>query len=181
VGYYGYSDGYLHGFVAKPGETVINLPQTGQSKCYDSTGNEINCSGTGQDGEIRAGVEWPDPRFNVSGECVTDNLTGLMWSKNANAAPSVLPNGEETWQDALDYVKSINNGAGLCGYNDWGLPNINELESLVNADRANLAAWLNSQGFSNVQDYYYWSSTTIAPGTDSAWATMWKGSTGRRR
>jgi hypothetical protein len=34
---------------------VIQLPQTGQTKCYDSAGIEIVCSGTGQDGEIRAG------------------------------------------------------------------------------------------------------------------------------
>jgi hypothetical protein len=153
--------------------TSINLPQTGQSKCYDSLGNEINCGGTGQDGEIRPGVEWPDSRFTMSGDCVTDNLTGLMWAKNAN-----LPNGTKTWQGALDYVKSINNGAGLCGYNDWRLPNVNELESLVNADEANPAAWLNSQGFSNVQDYDYWSSTTGASSTDTAWVTMYKGSVG---
>ena len=35
---------------------VIQLPQTGQTKCYDSAGVEINCAGTGQDGEIRAGM-----------------------------------------------------------------------------------------------------------------------------
>lgn len=35
---------------------VIELPQTGQTKCYDSSGTEIVCAGTGQDGEIRAGV-----------------------------------------------------------------------------------------------------------------------------
>ena len=31
---------------------VIQLPQTGQTKCYDSSGAEISCAGTGQDGEI---------------------------------------------------------------------------------------------------------------------------------
>ena len=67
---------------------VIDLPQTGQTKCYNSGGTEISCSGTGQDGELQMGVDWPDPRFTVSGDCVTDNLTGLMWAKNAN-----LPNG----------------------------------------------------------------------------------------
>ena len=35
---------------------AIELPQTGQMKCYDSAGVEINCAGTGQDGEIRAGM-----------------------------------------------------------------------------------------------------------------------------
>jgi hypothetical protein len=145
-------------------EGVINLPQTGQTKCYDSAGAEINCAGTGQDGELQAGVEWPEPRFTVSADCVTDNLTGLMWAKNWN-----LPGGFKTWQGALDYVASINYGSGLCGHKDWRLPNVNELESLINSGEANTANWLNSQGFSNVQSLHYWSSTTCAGLTDYAW------------
>jgi hypothetical protein len=142
---------------------VINLPQTGQTKCYNASGAEIPCSGTGQDGEFQVGVDWPDPRFTVSGDCVTDNLTGLMWAKNGN-----LPNEARTWQGALEYVTSLNSTGVLCGYTDWRLPNINELESLINAGEADFAAWLNSQGFINVPHddlyglYGYWSSTTIA-------------------
>ena len=48
-------------------------------------------------------------------------------------------------------------------------PNVNELESLVNAEMSSSAIWLNSQGFSNVQAYLYWSSSTYAGGTSSAW------------
>jgi hypothetical protein len=151
---------------------VITLPETGQTKCYDANGTEISCSGTGQDGEWRAGVEWPNPRFSVSDDCVTDNLTGLMWAKNAYLANYVM-----TWQEALDYVASINSDAGLCGYKDWRLPNVNELESLVNAEVANFTTWLNSQGFVNVQSYYYWSSTTDAYNSVHAWVVimLWSG------
>jgi hypothetical protein len=159
---------------ASEGQTQgkISLPETGQKKCYNSSGTEISCAGTGQDGEIRAGVEWPNPRFTVSGDCVTDNLTGLMWAKDAN-----LPNGTRTWQGALDYVASMNAGSGLCGYKDWRLPNVNELESLINSVEANSANWLNTQGFSNVQSH--WSSTTLANDTDYAWiVSMWAGVVG---
>jgi hypothetical protein len=153
---------------------VINLPQTGQTKCYNASGTEIPCAGTGQDGELQMGVEWPEPRFTVSGDCVTDNLTGLMWAKNGN-----LPNGTKTWQGALDYVASMNAGSGLCGFKDWRLPNVNELESLINSVEANSANWLNTQGFSNVQSDYYWSSTTNASSTDYAWVVdMWYGYVG---
>ena len=63
---------------------TVNLPKTGQTKCYDTSGNEIDCAGTGQDGEIQAGVEWPEPRFADYGNgTVMDNLTGLMWAKVA--------------------------------------------------------------------------------------------------
>jgi hypothetical protein len=134
---------------------TVQLPQTGQTTSYAA----------GDDGDLRAGVAWPDPRFTVSGDCVTDNLTGLMWTKNGN-----MPGGWLTWQGALDYVANIvNSGAGTCGYSDWRLPNVNELESLVNAEQANNAVWLDGQGFTNVQAYWYWSSSTIASYTPTAW------------
>ena len=138
----------------------IPLPQTGQTTCYGSTGGGITCGGTGQDGEIRAGVAWPDPRFTVSGECVTDNLTGLMWSKNAD-----LPGGARTWQAALDFA----NGLTLCGHSDWRLPNVNEMESLLHADMSDSAAWLNTTGFTNVRSDYYWSSTSQAFSAANGW------------
>jgi hypothetical protein len=145
------------------GQGVITLPRTGQTKCYGPAGKEIACAGTGQDGELQAGIEWPDPRFTVDGDCVIDHLTGLMWAKNAN-----LPGGARTWQGALDFVGSINAGAGLCGYQDWRLPNVNELESFLNSNRAATAPWLITQGFSDVKSYWYWSSTSYDD-TNSGW------------
>ncbi len=132
---------------------TIELPKTGQTTTY----------ATGDDGAIRAGVAWPSPRFTAATNTVTDNLTGLVWTKDAN-----LP-GYKTWQGALDYVASMNTGAGTYGYTDWRLPNIIELESLVNAEQATPATWLNSQGFTNVQSSYYWSSTSCANDTSYAW------------
>ena len=32
---------------------AVQLPQTGQTRCYDSAGTEISCAGTGQDGGIQ--------------------------------------------------------------------------------------------------------------------------------
>ncbi len=86
-----------------PPDGSINLPKTGQTTSY----------ATGDDGDLEMGVAWPPTRFSASGDCVTDNLTGLMWAKKAN-----LPNGTKTWQQALDYVASMNSGAGLCGHHD---------------------------------------------------------------
>ena len=39
-------------------EGVIQLPQTGQTVCYDTAGTEIACATTGQDGEIQVGAAW---------------------------------------------------------------------------------------------------------------------------
>ena len=137
-----------------------DLPETGQTTCYDAAGAVIACAGTGQDGELQKGVAWPSPRFTVDGTglCVTNNLTGLMWVRTPDITLM-------TWATALTYA----NGLTICGYADWRLPNVNELESLLNAEQANTATWLNTQGFSNVQADYYWSSSTYADFTAYVW------------
>ena len=142
---------------------TIQLPQTGQTVCWDEYGSVIPCTGTGQDGELQMGVPWPSPRFYDNGNgTVTDSLTGLMWTKNAN-----LPGSTMTWSQAVDYCNNLIQG----GYTDWRLPNINELESLINDDEPYFAVWLNSQGFSNVQSRY-WSSTTRAYDPSYAWVVI---------
>jgi murein DD-endopeptidase MepM/ murein hydrolase activator NlpD len=148
---------------------MITLPQTGQTKCYDGSvyGNQIACAGTGQDGEMQMGVAWPNPRFTnpdgttpINGDVIVDQLTGLMWTKNVN-----LPDIYKNWFWAIDYAAGMNNGTYQnFGYTDWRLPNVNELESLINDGEPHSAAWLNSQGFNDVQSGSYWSSTTDATG-----------------
>jgi hypothetical protein len=94
---------------------TIQLPKTGQTTCWDKNGTQIPCAGTGQDGDLQMGVPWPSPRFHDNGNgTVTDNLTGLMWTKNAN-----LPGSTMTWYQAVDYCNSLTQG----GYTDWRLPN----------------------------------------------------------
>ena len=167
VGYTYKSDSYYvwpvrSGQSGSPGS--LTLSKTGQTICYDASGATIICSGTGQDGELKTGAAWPSPRFTANADqSVTDNLTGLSWSKNANPAA-----GTKTWQQALDYIKTLNSGNYL-GHNDWRLPNINELKSMLNMGQAISATWLNGQGFSNVQSNLYWSGTSSAISTNSAW------------
>jgi len=140
---------------------AIQLPQTGQTKCYDTNGYQISCACTGQDGEVRAGVAWPSPRFHDNGNStITDNLTGLMWTKNANLSGSTM-----TWYQAIDFCNNLTLG----GYRDWRLPNVTELESLTNDDEPNSATWLINQGFTSVQSNVYSSSTANAYDPSSAW------------
>lgn len=143
---------------------VVSLPQTGQTSCYDNGGAKIDCADTNMDGETKVGVAWPEPRFEAAGDCVTDNLTGLTWAKNAN-----LANGPMPWLDAINYVAEMNAKGGLCGATDWRVPNIVELGLLPNKEKADSAAWLNTQGFENVEGYNYWSSTTRANHLEHAW------------
>lgn len=144
---------------AGPPPSAVELPKTGQTTCYDTVGAVIACAGTGQDGDIQAGMAWPSPRFTVSGACVTDNLTGLMWPQNGNLF------GVRAWDQALSDANDLT----LCGFTDWRLPNRKEQRSLIHHEQSNTAAWLNTQGFSNVQANGYWSSTSYAYDTVRAW------------
>ena len=163
---------------------TINLSETGQTKCYSySTAtlswNEVPCAGTGQDGEMREGIAWPDPRFTPNADTtITDHLTGLIWGPDGNMMPArdagwdldgTANDGAVKWERALDYIKKLN-AENYLGHHDWRLPNINELESLVHSDVLNTADWLNSQGFQNVLINGYWSSTSSERLPNTAWA-----------
>ncbi|MBF0563849.1 MAG: DUF1566 domain-containing protein [Nitrospirae bacterium] len=151
---------------------TVSLPQTGETVCYDSYGNKFPCTGTGRDGDKQAGLPWPSPRFTnpdgttpINGYVLIDQLTGLMWTRKGNLSSSAM-----AWQAAIDYVAGMNGGKyANFGYTDWRLPNVNELESLVNAGESNTAGWLNEKGFTNVLQNSYWSSTTYSKTTSLAW------------
>jgi hypothetical protein len=120
-----------------------------------------------EDGYLRPGVAWPSPRFRDNNNgTITDNATGLIWLKNADAF------GLRTWAQALDDCAALASGAA--GLSDgstagqWRLPNRKELMSLVDYGRSNPSLPSGHQ-FSSVQSAIYWSSTTDAGTTGNAW------------
>ncbi len=142
----------------KGGLVSPKLPRTGSTDCYDVAGKVIDCRGTGQDGELQAGVPWPTPRFtDNSNGTIRDNLTGLLWLKNAHCF------GFLSWSDALDSVNQLR--AGRCGLQDaskagdWRLPNVRELQSIMD-NRTVAPAIPLGHPFLNVQPTLYWSSTS---------------------
>lgn len=137
-----------------------NLSATGQTACYDPRGRPIPCQDTGQDGELRSGRPWPVRRF-VTDPCgIHDLLTGLCWSHHAD-----ITRGAVNWQEALDNVARLNQRQGRGG---WRLPNINELESLVDCSTSRPALPA-AHPFQHVREGY-WSSTTSLFEPDWAWA-----------
>jgi len=136
--------------------------QTGQVTCHNASGYRIDCAGGGQDGTFQRGIPWPQPRFNIEGESVTDRLTGLVWCRNANLAEFPL-----TWQEGLDYVAQMNRSQAF-GYGDWRMPNRRELRSLI-SHQTRRPALAEDQPFTNIFDGWYWSSTTAAISPSHAW------------
>ena len=157
--------------------STTQLPQTGQITCYDKNGKKISCFGTGQDGELMEGAEWPDPRFTDNKDgTLTDNLTGLEWLKDANCF------GEMKWRNIFNIIIDFNSNlesSGCFSYTSnkhgWRAPDIKELESLVNAEEVHPGGWLNRQGFVDVQSGGYWSSTVAADSSEAWQITMDKG------
>lgn len=142
-------------------EGIGMLAATGQTRCYDAKGVQIPCGGTGQDGEFQLGRPWPEPRFDIRGKSVVDRLTALSWLKNAD-----LTGGAVTWQGALEAVERLNQDTG--GRGEWRLPNINELESLVDCSMHS-PALPPAHPFEDIRETY-WSSTTSMFEPDWAWA-----------
>ncbi len=148
-----------------PMHSMAVTPKTGQTGAYQA----------GDDGANSKGAVWPNPRFTVGTgvdgtNCVTDNLTGLTWARNANLA------GQMTWSDAIAYCAGLTYG----GTNDWRLPNVREMHSLIDygqsspalCNASGVAQWTENDPFTDVQSgSYYWSSTSVAFkfNTDYAW------------
>ena len=86
---------------------------------------------------------------------VTDTKTGLVWQKTCDTINT------KTWQHALDYCENLT----YAGYSDWRLPNKNELASLINYEKYNMAS-----DFPDMPgNEYFWSSSTLVDNKDTAW------------
>jgi hypothetical protein len=136
--------------------------RTGQSSCHDAQGARIDCLNSGQDGELRRGRPWPEPRFEVRGDLVTDRLTGLVWPRDCGLGEVPL-----TWAEALEMVAEMN-AEGRFGHEDWRLPNRRELRSLIDHQTRH-PALPHGHPFVNLFPSWHWSSTTAADSPAHAW------------
>ncbi|MDA3936067.1 MAG: DUF1566 domain-containing protein, partial [Actinomycetota bacterium] len=109
------------------------IVDTGQSDTYGAvTEIEAPAQGDaffGQDAQI----EGDAPSYTDNGDgTVTDNVTGLVWTQS----PDLDGNGDINAADKLSYDDALANAGSITvgGYDDWRLPKIKELYSLMNFD-----------------------------------------------
>ncbi len=178
--YRGVEQGFPHGGPLPPGlerifkkingESTSSTENSGVPAPVAKTGQSVIHS-TGDDGELKNGVVWPNPRFtDNSNGTVTDNLTGLIWLKDA------MRFGAQEWVNALNMCNNLaDDGVGLTDGSvpgDWRLPNVKELLSLVHygfsyptlPDTAGTDPHTDGDPFINVQSWGYWTSTSAANG-----------------
>ena len=165
-------------------QTYYPFPDTGQTMCYDADHNVVSCDTIqpgdpyyGQDPHYQpriprsytklghGGMELPDSALHVDDGgpwiMTRDNVTGLVWELKTNANR----NHTYTWANAQSQFIAGLNSAEFGGFDNWQLPDIKELASLVNAAGPGIdAAW-----FPENLSSFYWSSTTNAGYTGYAW------------
>jgi hypothetical protein len=171
---------------AAPTPALAPVPQTGQTATFTA----------GDDGAIRAGVALPSPRFTDNSDgTITDNLTKLIWLKNADC-----PQTPRNWTTAMADVANLNTDGTMngndCGdtsnggthQTDWRLPNIRELFSLVHfafsepclSNTAGTGKWVEGDPFTGFlpadpHPSTRWSSTANAFNPDLAWMVDFDG------
>ena len=133
---------------------------------------------------MEKGLPTSGDKYTDNGDnTVTDNATTLMWVQDPSAIGTVgsynwgtvgSPN-TFTWANALLAVADLNTNS-YAGYSDWRLPNVKELQSIVNYGNWSPAigeATVGGSGtgapFTNTGTPNYWSSTTYASTTSYAW------------
>jgi hypothetical protein len=104
----------------------------------------------------------PADRFEVRSGTVYDRLTGLGWAPLQERISDPL-----SWADALAWIRRLNASDRQHGYTDWRLPNIRELESIVDI-QCHSPALPSGHPFGPVSEGY-WSSTTSVYEPRYAW------------
>jgi hypothetical protein len=161
------------------------FPASGQTASY----------GPGSDGDVRAGAALS---YTDNGDgTITDSNTGLMWEKKDDSNGIHGKGRTYTWGMTSEpytmngtmvttFLSTLNAPPCFAGYCDWRIPNVKELQTIVDYEirypgPAVNAAFHNVAGCPGCTDVtlascsctsfdYYWSSTTPGDYPKLAWS-----------
>lgn len=116
----------------------------------------------------------PDSQLMDNGDgTITDTATGLMWKKclegvTGNSCATGVA-ATFTWQTALQQPGVVN-VSGFATHQDWRLPNIKELTSIVEEQCYDPA--INLTRFPNTPSSVVWSGSPSAYNSNYAWVVL---------
>ena len=119
---------------------------------------------------VRGNTQYGKNKFRDNGDgTITDRATGLTWMQKDSGHLKAGPkqDGKMNWEQALRWVEGLH----YAGHSDWRLPNIKELQSIVDYSRspdttrsAAIDPLFNvtpiRDGLGKVNYPFYWSGTT---------------------
>jgi Protein of unknown function (DUF1566) len=144
----------------------VRVLRTGQKLSWDANGDLRDANACARDdGDLEEGATYQTilgpTRFIDNGDgTVTDQKTDLIWLKNANMF------GEVPWEQALGLAGQLAGGAPGLGDKsrpgDWRLPNLNEMQSLLDLNNTFGPALLPESPFLNLEPSNYWTSSSVS-------------------
>lgn len=181
----------------------VRLNDTGATACLTRSGAwSTECAGSGQDAAFgrdttarsdangHAGFHFTKigsqgqalPASATSWRCVADRVTGLTWQVNTdNGSPLDSGRNFTNWGDGrkgdASAVVAQANRRQLCGANDWRLPTITELQSLIDYGTTDTVS-IDNTWFPNSRDWWVWTSTGYATDPEAAWAAYFSTAAG---
>jgi hypothetical protein len=145
-----FADGRIKGYPMKS-------PRTGKGKTFHVL-------------YVRGNKHYGKNAFKNNGDgTVTDAATGLIWMKVDSGALKAgkKKDGKLNWQEALDWAENLT----YAGRSDWRLPNVKELQSIVNYKRS--PATTNSAAI----DPIFQATSFAAEGGKKDFPNYWSGTT----
>ncbi|MBD3842399.1 MAG: DUF1566 domain-containing protein [Campylobacterales bacterium] len=100
--------------------------------------------------------------FLKTDEVVIDLKRNLMWQDNSDAKIYL-----SNFTLAKEYCETLS----FSGFTDWKLPNIKELQTIVDVERKEVAI---AKEFENFEPSSYWSSTVDMSNETNAWYVGFK-------
>ena len=129
--------------------------------------------------------------------CVRDNVTGLTWEVKTGDGGLRDRNWTYTWYstdtatnggdaggvgsntcggtlsgysnqcNTANYIAAVNAAPGLCGFTDWRLPSVRELQTLIHYGATNPT--IDTTYFPNTLASDFWSASSYGPSPANAW------------
>lgn len=98
----------------------------------------------------------PSDRYMITAETVYDTKTQLTWQRINSAS-------QYTWSDAQSYCSALQ----LAGKDDWRVPSMKELQTIVDEIRTDIA--IDPTVFPGTPNDRFWTSSALAGNASSAW------------